>query len=40
MDENGSKLLIQVKDGKENVLKQIVDFMVLELSQKISKMAI
>jgi hypothetical protein len=40
MDEHGSKLIIQVKNGKENVLKQIVDFMVVELSQKINKMAV
>lgn len=40
MDEHGSKLLIQAKNGKENVLKQIVDLLVIELSQKINKMAV
>ena len=40
MDENGSKIVIQAKDGKENMLKQAVDVMVKELSGKIGNMAI
>ena len=40
MDEHGSKLLIRVKNGKENVLKQIVDLLVVDLSEKISKIAV
>jgi hypothetical protein len=40
MDENGSKIVIQAKDGKENMLKQAVDVMVEELSGKIGNMAI
>jgi hypothetical protein len=40
MDENGSKVYIKAKDGKENLLKQAVDVIVEELSGKISNMAI
>jgi len=40
MDENGSKIVIQAKDGKENMLKQAVDVIVEELSGKIGNMAI
>jgi hypothetical protein len=40
MDENGSKVLIKAKDGKENLLKQAVNVIVDELSGKISNMAI
>lgn len=39
-DENGGKLYIKAKDGKENVLKQAIDVLVEELSGKISGMAI
>jgi len=38
MDENGSKIVIKAKDGKENMLKQSVDFMVKELTGKMSEM--
>jgi hypothetical protein len=40
MDENGSKIVIQAKDGKENMLKQAMDVIVEELSGKIGNMAI
>jgi hypothetical protein len=40
MDENGSKIIIKAKNGKENLLKQAVDVIVEELSGKISNMAI
>lgn len=40
MDENGAKLYIKAKNGKENMLKQAVDVMVKELSGKIGNMAI
>jgi hypothetical protein len=40
MDENGSKVYIKAKDGKENMLKQAVDVIVKELSGKIGNMVI
>lgn len=40
MDENGAKVYIKAKDGKENMLKQAVDVIVEELSGKITNMAI
>lgn len=40
MDENGAKVYIKAKDGKENLLKQAVDVMVKELSGKIGNMVI
>lgn len=40
MDENGSKIVIQAKDGKENMLKQAMDVMIEEFSGKIGNMAI
>lgn len=40
MDENGSRIYIQAKDGKANMLKQAVDVLVKELSGKIGNIAI
>ena len=40
MDENGSKIIIKAKNGKENVLKQAMDVVVKELSGKIGNMTI
>jgi len=40
MDENGSKIVIKAKNGKENVLKQAMDVVVKELSGKIGNMTI
>lgn len=40
MDENGSRLYVKAKEGKENVLKQVVDVLVKELSGKIGNMVI
>lgn len=40
MDENGSRIVIMAKDGKENILKQSVDVMVKELSGKIGNLTI
>lgn len=40
MDENGSKIYLKAKEGKENVLKQVMDVLVKELSGKIGNMVI
>ena len=36
MDENGSKLRIKALKGKENILKQSVEFLLTEFESKIS----
>lgn len=40
MDNNGSKLYLKAKDDKENVMKQVVNLLVEELTDKISGISI
>jgi hypothetical protein len=40
MDENGSKMVLKAKDGKENILKQAVDVVIEEFSSTLSNMGV
>lgn len=40
MDENGSKMILKAKDGKENILKQAVDVIIEEFSAELSNMGV